>query len=405
MFAKLALSPNNRSACALMGNFSPADKKVTARILAVSTDDIHDFRYRTQFTRWSGLWQALEERYEVVGSVSPQLPRWRQQVNRLRYFHPDPGTRFAWANLRPWIFSARTNDAERQIVEYGDRYDIMMQDGFVNAPGRSGAGRPYTVYTDGTYRLLEQFYPQAAPLRGKERDKWLGLERELYQQASCLFPQSEFCRASMIEHYGCDPERAVAIGAGLNLPTHDISRKRYDRRVALFVGYDFKRKGGTFLLDAWPRVHRAVPGSELWIVGPSKCPSVLPPGVTWFGPVSDRARLQAMYADATVFVMPSVWEAWGLVFAEAAAFGLPSIGADHCAMPEIIQHGRTGLLTRPRDSFAIADALERVLGNPKFAESLGKAAYAALPCEMTWRRVVNRAAPHIERISKGKVGP
>ena len=58
-----------------------------------------------------------------------------------------------------------------------------------------------------------------------------------------------------------------------------------------------------------------------------------------------------------MFVMPSLYEPYGIVFAEAMAHRLPCIGADNCAMPEIIKHGETGYVVPVRDEMALANRL------------------------------------------------
>ena len=65
--------------------------------------------------------------------------------------------------------------------------------------------------------------------------------------------------------------------------------------------------------------------------------------MTWAGRI-DRDALAELYRRATVFVLPSLFDAWGHVFVEAMGYGLPCIGTDCCAMPELIEDGISGRL-------------------------------------------------------------
>lgn len=72
--------------------------------------------------------------------------------------------------------------------------------------------------------------------------------------------------------------------------------------------------------------------------------------------------------------MPTQNEAFGLVYQEAAAAGIPAIGTDHNAVPEIIVDGATGLLVPPGDRHALVAAMDRLVGSPELRDRLGRAA-------------------------------
>jgi glycosyltransferase involved in cell wall biosynthesis len=84
----------------------------------------------------------------------------------------------------------------------------------------------------------------------------------------------------------------------------------------------------------------------------------------------------AAWRDADVFCMPTTGEAFGMVFQEAAAAGVPAIGTRLNAVPEIVEDGRTGLLVPPGDEAALADALRRLVHSPELRREMGTAARA-----------------------------
>ena len=345
----------------------------------------------------AGLFHALAERFTVVGSVCPEVSRRYLLAHRLACFHP---IRRKWrprANLHPRLFAARSRIAGEKLARRSDEYDLVVQLHTLMGPGLPPIqNRPYVLHTDNTYRLSERGWSWWAPMKGRRRDTWVAMEGAVYRGAAAVFPRSEWLRRSLIDDYGCDPDRVVRVGGGANLRLPTLAHRRWDRQRALFVGKDWERKGGPDLLKAWPQVRKALPAACLQVVGILRPPRRLPEGVQWLGIVQDRDRMRRLFAEATVFVMPSRFEPWGHVFYEAMGSGLPCIGATTCAMPEIVTPD-VGVCVRPGDNDALSDVLIRYLSQPELARTHGTAGWRAVETGHTWAEVVDRMAPHLER--------
>ncbi len=368
------------------------------RLLGLTMEHVTDFRSSPD-SKSAGLYAALDRRFAVVDVVRPAPSGLDFYLNKLRHIHLNRHTWRARASLSLAMFRSRTQVAERRLRELGGRYDLIVQLHTLFSPGRLDAGRPYVLHTDNTYLLSERHFPPWAPLRGRARAAWVALEGETYRRAGALFPRSEFLRRSLIDDYGCDPERVIRVGGGANFSPAPLEGKDYGRQVALFVGSDFERKGGVLLLRAWREVRRRLPDAQLWIVGPRR--PLAPPqaGVVWHGHLSDRAALARLYVEATAFVMPSLFEPWGHVFFEAMAYGLPAVGSSQGATPEIVRDGLTGLLVPPGQAAPLAAAITTLLGSPGLASSMGRHAQANLMNGNTWDDVAGRMAPAIERLA------
>lgn len=84
------------------------------------------------------------------------------------------------------------------------------------------------------------------------------------------------------------------------------------------------------------------------------------------------------YREADLFVLPSLHEGYGMVFAEAMAHGLPIIATAAGAIPETVPR-EAGLVVRPGDAAALARALRRVIAEPALAVRLAAGSRAAVP--------------------------
>lgn len=91
-----------------------------------------------------------------------------------------------------------------------------------------------------------------------------------------------------------------------------------------------------------------------------------------------------------VFVMPSYEENFANVMLEALASGVPSIGTDSGGTPEILDHGRTGLLCEPRSSRSLAQAMDKLIRDPRLRSDLATAARFKALTEYDMKKVFTR---------------
>ena len=148
------------------------------------------------------------------------------------------------------------------------------------------------------------------------------------------------------------------------------------------------RKGILDLVQAWA-VHER-PGATLELIGETDVDTVYATSVhaaimdatgasiAVSGPVDD-ATLGTAYAAADLFALPSRYEGYGIVYAEALAYGLPIIACDVRPVPELVG-GEAALLVPPGDVEALSEALDLLLGDPALRSRMSAAA----------RRRVNR---------------
>src|SRR5262249_24157356 len=158
----------------------------------------------------------------------------------------------------------------------------------------------------------------------------------------------------------------------------------------LFVGGVWQRKGVKYLLKAFDRIRG--PGVELTIAGP--LPADMRPLAPWQDRVRltgrlDQAEVVREMLQAHVLVLPSVFEGFGLVIAEAMATGMPVIASTHSAGPEIVREGRDGFVLEPDDVEGLAERLETLRGDRQRAVEVGGEA-AERAREFSWEAHTER---------------
>jgi glycosyltransferase involved in cell wall biosynthesis len=217
---------------------------------------------------------------------------------------------------------------------------------------------------------------------GPERASYepnLRLDGSVFRRAAAIVATSQWAADSVRTLHPCSTAPIHVIPNAVLLAHFDpawIEQRRARARAGalprfLFMGGDFVRKGGYDLLEAW-RAGGFADRATLEIVTDWNVEGALPHGATItrrIGPHS--AEWSARWAAADVFVMPTRNEAFGLVFQEAAAAGIPAIGTRHNAIPEIIRDGETGLLVPPRNPEALIAAMETLLASAELRQRLG----------------------------------
>jgi glycosyltransferase involved in cell wall biosynthesis/2-polyprenyl-3-methyl-5-hydroxy-6-metoxy-1,4-benzoquinol methylase len=156
------------------------------------------------------------------------------------------------------------------------------------------------------------------------------------------------------------------------------------------------QKGHKVLLDALPAVIALVPDLRVELVGHEHLTSSaeLRAYAERLG-VAQHVRFLG-YRDVSpallhhwrVFVLPSLWEGFGLVLLEAMAAGKPVAASRVGPIPEIVLHGETGLLVEPGQPDSLAAALIELLENPERAARLGAAGRQRVADHFTLEKMV-----------------
>lgn len=183
---------------------------------------------------------------------------------------------------------------------------------------------------------------------------------------------------------GIGKHKVVRIYNGIEpfSPVGPARRDPHHPRVA-FIGRLNRWKGYDVFLHAVSLVAAEFPSAEFHFLGSP------PPGEEWrvddlsaeverLG-LADRTTIAGFRDDLPdllggldVVAAPSVWpEPFGLVLLEAMSAGCAVVASNHGAAPELVEDGRSGLLVRPSDAEALAQALRTLLGNPGLRARLG----------------------------------
>ncbi|MFI0741920.1 D-inositol-3-phosphate glycosyltransferase [Streptomyces sp. NPDC021100] len=228
-------------------------------------------------------------------------------------------------------------------------------------------------------------------------------ETQIVRAADRLIANTEGEAEELVRHYDAAPDKVAVVHPGVNLERfreadgRAAARDRLglpqDALVPLFAGRIQPLKAPDVLLCAVAELLDRRPALRSRIVvpvvgGPSGSGLAKPEelqklaarlgiaDVVRFRPPVDQERLADWYRAASVLVMPSYSESFGLVAVEAQACGTPVVAAAVGGLPVAVRHGTSGFLVDGHDPVDYARALERFADAPGLADTMGAAAAA-----------------------------
>ena len=314
---------------------------------------------------WSGINHTLsrlvaEGGAEVlpIGPLGSARAWWGKARTLLSRFRPGKESRYLWT-LDPALLRAYARQVERQLERL--RPDVVFSPG--TQPVAHLAERwPTVFWTDAPFGVMRNYYPWYQGVsEGSIRDGMACDDLALrHCRAACY--SSDWAARGAVECHGADAATVHVLPFGANLKQDlcpaDVpalaARRLHAPWRFLFVGVEWERKGGDLALAVVRALDDAGHPAELVVAGcepPARC-RPLPDYVRLEGFVSQhtpegRRRLSELFQSALFYLMPSRAEAYGIVFCEAGAHGVPSLSTRTGGIPTIIRDGENGQLFEP----------------------------------------------------------
>jgi glycogen synthase len=239
-------------------------------------------------------------------------------------------------------------------------------------------------------------------------EQLIAAESVTVRRATAVRAISHAVAETMRTMYGIDFASGQLFVTPIGMADRSLGKsfeKQNDSVTILFAGRLEHRKGIDVLLEVIPTLCEQFTQARFVLVGEDR-PS---PGGTSFasqfcarhagapfldrvlfeGKISD-AELERNLAECDIFVGPSRYESFGLVFLEAMMFGKPVVGCRTGGMREIIQEGVTGLLAEPGNSTGLRSALAALIADPPKRAEMGHAGRARLLTHYTREKLAER---------------
>lgn len=190
-------------------------------------------------------------------------------------------------------------------------------------------------------------------------------------------------------HFNPEKLSIIPFGVSEACTTISPSEQNDSNKVnLLYVGRFEHRKGIDLLLEILPELMEEFPQLEIVCVGDKTLPSKdgktyeeifleKHGGKPWLSRINfpgyiNDGELECLYANCDIFVAPSRYESFGLIYIEAMRFGKPCIGTTAGGIPEVIDDQKTGLLVPPDNAQALKAAIEKLLIDEDLRHKFGE---------------------------------
>ena len=287
-----------------------------------------------------------------------------------------------------------------------------------------------------TVHSLEPLRPWKREQLGGGYDFSCWVERTAMEMADAVVAVSQETKADVQRLFDVDENRIHIIYNGIDPDEYRVSGSGRetlaaqgidpDKPYALFVGRIARQKGIIHLVNA---IKYFDPGFQVVLcAGAPDTPEIAAemkaavaaaqherPGVIWIEQMLDKRRVIELYAQAAVFVCPSIYEPFGIINLEAMACETAVVASAVGGIKEVVVHGETGFLVPLEqmtespfepvdpDRFArdLAARVNELMADPAMRERFGRAGRRRAEEQFSWAAIANQTARLYESLQAG----
>ncbi len=235
---------------------------------------------------------------------------------------------------------------------------------------------PIVCINDITSYLAQEYYPEYSRLTVNSRRVHHKIEQMTLAKSRLLLYSSEWAANSARTQYKLPNTKIECVPFGANIDDEDIpmesvikTKKQGDVCNLLFVGVDWERKGGQFAFETMLALLKRSVNTTLTVCGCTPPSQFRHKNLTIIPFLNknvpqEKKMFADLFLDSSFFILPTRQEAYGIVFCEAGAYGVPSIATSTGGVTEIVHNGINGYALTPSASAEeYADVIERIWKN------------------------------------------
>ncbi|WP_417890148.1 glycosyltransferase [Xanthomarina gelatinilytica] len=327
-------------------------------------------------------------RLEGTGSLVSKTKQWQYRINRKLHRYPN-----SYINEQAVLASLKSHAIDVILVEYGTHaYNLLN---LLQASGLS---------------VVVHFHGYDASVEAVV--KKCGNYKAVFTLASKVMAVSKSMEQMLLE-LGCPREKLIYNVYGPQ-PDFETVKASFTKKQFIGIGRFTDKKAPYYTLMAFKEVATQHPDAKLLLAGEGVLKNMCQNLVTQYGleaqveflGVITPEEYRALLSESLAFVQHSItatngdMEGTPLAVLEASVAGLPVIASMHAGIPDVIIHGKTGLLCEEHDVGTMSENMLKLLDDIVFAKQLGLAGKAHIKSHYTMERHIRVLQEVLEQASK-----
>jgi len=334
----------------------------------------------------------------------------------------------SWTNIIEWISKLTGGFAEpytfgrravRYLKQHGHNYDLvhdnqslsygMLQLQDMGIPLVTTVHHPITSDLRIALKAARSWYER---LLIRRWHSFLIMQKKVVKKLHNIVTVSDCSRQDIAADFGIQPAGISVVHNGIDTEVfHPIPGiERSQRMLMATASADAPLKGLRYLLKAYARLLERFPDLELLLVSKPRPGGKTERLVKSLG-IADKVKFVSgisteqmvqFYAQATIAIVPSVYEGFGLPAGEAMACGVPVISTDGGALPEVI--GDAGVIVPAKSVKALEQAIAQLLEDPARQMELSEAGRARILGEFCWQVCARQMTEFYGRVLRNANG-
>jgi glycosyltransferase involved in cell wall biosynthesis len=362
-----------------------------AYVTTYDSSDVHS---------WSGIGSHVLRALQDVGfqtvSIGSLRERqtWRWLSRLKKAYYTGLLSRTYLMDREPAILMGYSSQVEKLLASI--QCDIVFSPGTIPIAYLQ-TEKPIVFWTGATFAGMIDFYPSFTHLCAETVKNGNKMEQLALSKCRIAIYSSDWAANTAIENYDVDPAKVKVVPWGANISCNrnldEISRiveqKSFDSCKLLFLGVDWYRKGGDKALAVADLLTRRGIRTELHIAGCNP-PVPLPNFVERHGFISKkteegRKRLDQLFSEAHFLILPARAECFGVVFAEASSFGVPSLATRVGGISTAIRDGKNGqTFSVDENPEKYCDYIERLMSSKQEYKDLALSSFREYSARLNW---------------------
>ena len=354
----------------------------------ITTTDPRDKR------SWSGthyyMAEALRRAGHDVVLLGPLQPAFTLTIMRIksRIVSMFSGKRFAYRHSKT-LSRAYARMLHKRITP---DMDLLIAPAASSPLGMLKTKIPIVYISDSTFALSRNYHIALSGLTNEAVQAGMYLELEAISKAAMVSYPSEWAARSAVHDFGAEREKVKVIpfGANIDEAPQKIPKTGEGKLNLLLVGVSWEHKGGNTAVETLRLLKRKFPDVTLTVCG------CTPPRTTRIDGLKivpflnkeipeEKEKLEELYRNASFLILPTRFEAYGIVFCEASAYGVPSIAPETGGTAGAIKDEVNGILvSKDAKAEEYAEAITNIWEDKKRYRELSESSRKLFEDKLNW---------------------